>query len=147
VRKTIRLSATSVFVIVFLSICAVWILFTVWQSNRISAQFGTLSRLAYRSVRECHDRVGEEDFLFSKCYETGQLLVIRVGQSAKTQHERRQYADLHSFLIDVREYHQKLLGSADPSQVRESGDNLNRFRDRLDQIFKSHSEDRQGDSE
>lgn len=146
-RKTIRLSATSAFMIVVLSVCTVWILFTLWQSNRISIQFGTLSRLAYRSVRECHYKVGEEDFLFSKCYETAQMLVIRVGQSAKTQHERRQYADLHNFLTDVREYHQKLLGSADPSQVRESGDNLNRFRDRLDQMFKNASEDRQGYSE
>ena len=119
-RKTIRISATSAFVIVVLSVCAVGILFTLWQSNKISVQFGTLSTLAYRSVRECHDKVGEEDFLFFKCYETAQMLDIRVGQSAKTQHERRQYADLHSFLIDVREYHQKLIGSADPTQVRES---------------------------
>lgn len=135
-RETTRLSAASTFVIVFISVGVVWILFTLWQSNRISAQFQTLSKLAYLSVQECYDKVAEKEPPLPTCLDGAQMRVAQVGQLAKTQRERRQYADLHSFLTDVGEYHQKLSESNDPNELRQSRENLNRFRDRLEGIFR-----------
>ncbi len=132
-KKTIRLP---VLVIVVISVCTVWILFTLWQSNRISPQFQTLSKLAYRSVRECHDKVAEEGPSFSRCLDVAQMLVVRVGQLARTQRERKQYADLHNFLTDVSDYHQRLSASTSPNELSEIRENLNRFRKRLEETFR-----------
>ena len=114
----------------------VWFLFTVWQSNRISDQFRNASKLAYRSVRECNDKTNEEDSSFVRCLDTAQTMVIRVGQLARTSHERKQYADLHSFLSDVSQYHKKLLSSASPDELREMRENMNRFEGRLEETFR-----------
>ena len=135
-RKAIRISTPSLFLIGFISVGMVWTLFTIWQSNQISPQFQTMSKLAYLSVRECYDKAGEKGPSFSICLDGAQMRVAHVGQLAETQHERRQYADLHNFLTDVGEYNQKLLGSSDTNELRQIRDNLNRFRDRLDGIFR-----------
>ena len=114
--------------------CVLCAEFVFWQANKISPQFQSISRSAYRSIRECYNRVTEVDS-FSRCLDTAQSLVVGVGQSAKTRHERMQYADLHSFVNAVDEYHRELLSAVDPQRPLQTQEQLAKFCDRLDKIF------------
>jgi len=101
-----RLSCrTWVFLTVFVGVlltCAGWVKLTFWQSNRISPQFLSAGRSAYRSIRECDDRISEGSAVFLACITKAENEIVSLSHLPITQRERMEYGALRSYLTETR---------------------------------------------
>src|SRR5258708_3965576 len=81
--------------------CIGFVEFVFWRSNRISPEFLSAAQTAYRSIRECDDRISEEGTSFVACIQKAQDSVVLLKEIAKTMHEGREYAQVHGYLNAV----------------------------------------------
>jgi|ERR1700722_6828713 len=96
---------TWVFLTVFVGVlltCAGWVKLAFWQSNRISPQFLSAGRSAYRSIRECDDRISESSAVFLACITKAENEIVSLSHLPITQREHMEYGALRSYLNEAR---------------------------------------------
>jgi hypothetical protein len=86
-----------------LLLCVGWVKLTFWRSNRISPQFLSAGRSAYRSIRECDDRISGDASVFLACITKAENEIVSLSHLPITQREHMEYAALRYYLTETRE--------------------------------------------
>jgi hypothetical protein len=115
--------------------------FVFWRSNRISPEFLSIARTTHRLVRQCDDRVAEVDASFIACVKKAQGSVARLRETAKTHHERMEYAELDVYLSVVNDCHRDWRLPAESPAAKTCHEQLVLYRDGADKLFKSSTTD------
>ena len=121
--------------------CLGFVQFAFWRSNRISSEFLSAARTAYRSIRECDDRVSGDNASFSACVRKAQNSLALLRERAKTHHERIEYSELGAYLRVLNDCHRDRLLPADLPAAKTCHEQLILFRDGADKLFKSGTSD------
>lgn len=116
--------------------CVGFVRFVFWRSNQISPAFLLASHTAYRSVRECGDKIPEGNPSFVACAERAQDAIAVLQTTAVTQRERLEYANLHGYLGAVEDCHRdwQSVGRSADSKARHAM--LVWYRNDLEKFYK-----------
>jgi hypothetical protein len=117
--------------------CVGFALFVSWRSNQVSPTFLSASQTSYRLIRECDDRISEEDLYFDGCIKKGQDTVEVLRSVARTQRERLEYAFLRAYLIQVDDCHRDRLASDETADAKARTEQLVRIRKHAEESYKS----------
>ncbi|SRR5258708_22201959 len=134
-----RLSKRARIIIILFSIpigCVGFVQFVFWRSNQISPAFLSASQTAYRSIRECDDRIPDENPYFVACIKKARDKVEVVHKTAITQREGIEYALLHAYLIQVDDCHQDWLSSDKSADAEARHERLVRIRNDMEKSHK-----------
>ncbi len=121
--------------------CLGFVKFVFWQSNRISPEFFSAARTAYHLVRECDDRVSEVSAPSVACVKKAQDSLALLRETAKTHHERMEYAELDVYLTVVNDCHRDWQVPAESPPAKTCHEQLALFRDGADKLFKNSTID------
>jgi hypothetical protein len=110
--------------------------FAMWHMSRVSPAFFSASQTAYRSIRECDDKISEGNPTFVSCVEKAQNAVTVLGKTAVTQQERLNYAFLHGYLNAVDDCHRDWLSSDGSADAKAREEQLVRFRTHMEKSYK-----------
>lgn len=70
--------------------CVGWMQLTLWRSNRVSPQFTSTARSAYRLVEDCDERISADGPSFSVCLKTAEDAVVPLSKLGVTQQEAKE---------------------------------------------------------
>jgi len=116
--------------------CLAWVQLAFWQMNRISPQFRFAAEYAYHLVRDCEERISAEGASFLACTNKAEDAVRSLSKLAVTRHEAIEYAQLHGYLIQVRECREDWESANNSPEAGERRKQLVRFRHTLEEWFK-----------
>jgi hypothetical protein len=116
--------------------CVGFVQFAFWRSNQISLAFLAASQTAYRSIRECDERISEEDLNFAACIKKARDKVEVLRNIAITQRERLEYAFLHGYLIQVDDCHRDWRSSDESADAQARREQLVRIRNHMGKSYK-----------
>jgi hypothetical protein len=138
--KMWRLSNRARILIIFFSVlligCVGFVQFVLWRANQISPASLSANRTAYRSIRECDDRFLEENPHFVACIKKARDAVEVVQNTARTQRERMEYANLHGYLIQVGNCHRDWRSSDKSADAEARHEQLVRIRNHMEKSYK-----------
>ena len=138
--KMWRLSNRARILITFFSVlpigCVGFVQFVFWRANQISPAFLSASRTAYRSIRECNDRIPEENPYFVACIKKARNAVEVLQNTAVTQRERMEYANLHGYLVQLDDCHRDWRSSDKSADAEARYEQLVRIRNHMEKSYK-----------
>src|SRR5258706_1866894 len=130
-----RLNKRARIIIILFSVpigCVGFVRFVLWRSNQISPAFLSASQTAYRSIRECDDRIPDENPYFVTCLKKARDEVEVVQKTAITQREGIEYALLHGYLMQVDTCHRDWLSSDKSADAEARHEQLVRIRNHME---------------
>lgn len=136
--KMRRLSNRARFLIILFSVpigCVAFVQFVFWRSNQISPAFLSASRTAYRSIRECDDRIPEIPS-FAACIKKARDAVDVLQNTAITQRERMECANLHGYLIQVDDCNRDWRSSDESADAKARHEQLVRIRNHMENSYR-----------